>query len=639
MSVIFGRWNFDGAPPDTPCLDRVRSILAPYAPDHSHAYSGPGIDILCHLFHTTKESRSESQPLVTISGVLIAWDGRLDNRADLIRQLRKPISPDCGDISIVAAAYEQWNTACFAKLVGDWALSIWDPTSRSVVLAKDAIGPRQLYYRLTSDQLQWSTVLDALVLFSTTTFPLDEEYVAGWLFLLPATHLTPYVGINALAPGCYVRFNQKRRTLFEYWKFDPSKRIRYKTDTEYEDHFRTVFAQSLRRRLRSDTPILAELSGGMDSSSIVCVADRLMASGEADLPRLDTISYYDQSEPGWNEYPYFTKVEEKRGRSGHHIDVSPRNAWLFGPHTDRFMATPASSSNQTSASESFAACLLEQGNRVVLSGIGGDEVTGGIPTPSPELADLLATLRVGALAHQLKVWALNKRRPWFHLLTDAVGGFLPSALAGLLEHPRPASWLHPAFIRNHRAALAGYRQRVKFFGPLPTFQENLIALQFLQRQLGCSPLPMAPPYEKRYPYLDRDLLEFLYAVPREQLVRPGQRRSLMRRALVGIVPPEILNRRRKAYVARGPSAGLAAQWAAAIALTHQMATGALGIVQPEVFAEALRQLRNGREIPIVSVFRTLSTEMWLRNAIQSGHLTISRHQSGPMECPSIGAPG
>jgi asparagine synthase (glutamine-hydrolysing) len=637
MSVIFGRWNFEDVPPDTAYLDRIRSILALYAPDDSHTHSGSGVDILYHSFHTTKESRSESQPLVTTSGVVVAWDGRLDNRDDMIHQLQQPVPHECGDVAIVAAAYQQWNTGCFAKLVGDWALSIWDPTRQSLILAKDPIGPRQLYYRLGNDQLFWSTVLDALVLCSTTTFVLDEEYVAGWLSFFPATHLTPYVGIHAVSPASYVRFEKRRQTVTEYWGFDPSKRIRYKSDSEYEDHFRAMFTQSVRRRLRSDTPILAELSGGMDSSSIVCVADRLIAIGEADLPTLDTISYYDQSEPGWNEYPYFIKVEEKRGRSGHHIDVSPRNASLFGPHSDRFVPTPASSGNQNSASASFAACLLKQGNRVVLSGIGGDEVTGGIPTPSPELADLLATLRVGALAHQLKVWALNKRRPWFHLLFDAARGFFPSAFVGLAEHTRPAPWLRPTFIRNHRAVLAGYRQRIKFIGPLPTFQENVIALQFLQRQLGCSPLPTTPHYEKRYPFLDRDLLEFLYAVPREQLVRPGQRRSLMRRALVGIIPSEILNRRRKAYVARGPSAGVAAEWANAIALTHDMTIGALGIVQPEAFAEALCELRNGREIPIIPVFRTLSTEMWLRNAIQSGHLRISKHRPGPMKCPSIDA--
>ena len=97
-------------------------------------------------------------------------------------------------------------------------------------------------------------------------------------------------------------------------------------------------------------------------------------------------------------------------------------------------------------------------------------------------------------------------------------------------------WLQSSFVKRHRAALTGYPSRTKLFGPLPSFQDNLGTLDALRRQLARTALPFEPPFEKRYPYLDRGLLEFMFAIPREQLVRPTQRRSLMRRALVGIVP-------------------------------------------------------------------------------------------------------
>ena len=85
----------------------------------------------------------------------------------------------------------------------------------------------------------------------------------------------------------------------------------------------------------------------------------------------------------------------------------------------------------TEAARQFAACLLAQGNRVLLSGFGGDEVTGGVPTPIPELGDLLAGARFNRLARQLKTWALSKRKPWFHLFLETVQGFLPPAAVGL----------------------------------------------------------------------------------------------------------------------------------------------------------------------------------------------------------------
>ena len=175
---------------------------------------------------------------------------------------------------------------------------------------------------------------------------------------------------------------------------------------------------------------------------------------------------------------------------------------------------------------------------------------GGVPTPAPELENLLARAQFGALAHQLKVWALEKRKPWFHLFWEAARGFFPPALVGVPKYMRPAPWLQSSFVKRHWAALTGYPSRTKLFGPLPSFQDNLGTLDALRRQLARTALPFEPPYEKRYPYLDRSLLEFMFAIPREQLVRPTQRRSLMRRALVGIVPDEILNRKTKAFVAR-----------------------------------------------------------------------------------------
>jgi|SRR6266480_2909100 len=94
--------------------------------------------------------------------------------------------------------------------------------------------------------------------------------------------------------------------------------------------------------------------------------------------------------------------------------------------------------------------------------------------------------------------------------------------------------------------------RLSVFGPRPSFQANLNTLANLRRQINVNNLSKVACFEKRYPYLDRGLLEFVYSIPREQLVRPGQRRSLMRRALVGIVPKEILERRRKAFFVKKP---------------------------------------------------------------------------------------
>ena len=622
MSVQFGRWNFDGKPVDRDYLEKVKPVIALYGPDDGGSFAKTNVSILYRAFHTTKESRREVQPYVMASGAILTWDGRLDNRTELIRGLGDVMTSHSTDVEIVSAAYEYWRSDCFARLIGDWALSIWDANTRSLILAKDPIGTRHLHYSLDENQITWSTILDPLVLFADRSFALNEEYIAGWFSFFPAAHLTPYVGIHSVPPSSFVTIRAGTHGISKYWDFDRDNRIRYRTDAEYEEHFRFVFAEAVRRRLRSDSPILAELSGGMDSSSIVCMADTIIAHGAAATPRLDTLSYYDDSEPNWNERPYFTKVEEKRGRTGTHIDVGSQESFKFEFDSDHFAATPGSCGGRSSETgKQFAACMTSQGNRVVLSGIGGDEVMGGVPTPTPELEDLLARAKFRTLAHQLKVWALNKRKPWFYLLFEAARGFFPPALVGVPKHMRPAPWLHANFVKQNRAALQGYETRLRLFGPLPTFQDNVSTIEALQRQLGCDCLPSEPPYEKRYPYLDRSLLEFIYAIPREQLVRPGQRRSLMRQAHVSVFPDQLLNRKRKAFVTRGPRIGIAAELPHLLEVSHKMLMTSLEIADSTRFVEALQKTRQGAVVSIVALMRTLGIELWLR------HLT-TRHVLG-----------
>jgi asparagine synthase (glutamine-hydrolysing) len=613
VSVQFGRWKFDGEPLTPDHIEKVQMALVPYGPDGGDSYSRGGVDIIYRAFHTTKESRRETQPHVLTSGAVITWDGRLDNRADFIGLISDVLPNDSSDALIVAAAYERWGTGCLPKLIGDWALSIWNPNERSLILAKDSVGTHHLYYSLDERQVRWSSILDPLVLFAGKTFALDEEYVAGWFSSFPATHLTPYIGIHSVPPSYFVCLGKGRQAASKHWDFDPTKRIRYCADAEYEERFRSLFAQSVGRRLRSDAPILAELSGGMDSSSIVCMADNILAQGGAQTPGLDTVSYYSDSEPNWNERPYFTKVEEKRGRTGCHINVGSDQPFKFEFETDSFAATPGSASGYGMAAAQLAMYMTSHGNRVLLSGIGGDEVTGGVPTPIPELADLLASARFKTLAHQLKVWALSKRQPWFHLLLDTARAFLSPALVGLRAHMRPVPWLNGNFVKRHRAALRGYGSRLKFFGSLPSFQENVSALDALRRQLACLPLPSKPPFEQRYPYLDRDLLEFLFAIPREQLVRPGQRRSVMRRALVGLVPDEILNRKRKAFVVRAPITAISTECASLLERTQRMVSSSLRIVDSKQLCEVLQNARRSLEVPIIPLMRTFALETWLVN--------------------------
>ena len=557
---------------------------------------------------------------------MITWDGRLDNRAELINELCDSLTVNPTDVAIVAASYERWGAGCLPKLIGDWALSIWNPRERSVLLAKDPIGTRHLYYSFDNNQVSWSTILDPLVRLAGKTFALNEEYIAAWFSMFPAVDLTPCVGIHSVPPSSVVLLRPGRHTISRYWNFDPQKKIRYRTDAEYEEHFRTVFA-------RLSSAIFVPTVPFSQNSAVAGTPHRLSAwpipsSPAAPPTRLVSIPSPTTTTPNrtGTSAPISPKLKKSAGASaGTSTSVAqdPGKITTLEPPPEsphgRFVPTPGYDGR---ISPQFRMCMASQGNRVVLSGIGGDEVTGGVPTPTPELENLLARGQIGDLAHQLKVWALEKRKPWFHLFWEAARGFFPPALVGVPKYMRPAPWLQSSFVKRHWAALTGYPSRTKLFGPLPSFQENVGTLDALRRQLARTALPFEPPYEKRYPYLDRGLLEFMFAIPREQLVRPTQRRSLMRRALVGIVPDEILNRKTKAFVARSPMVAISNDWAHFAEMTQNMLSSSLGIVDPERISEALQKVRRGEEVPMITLRRTLFLEGWLKDLRALGIINL-----------------
>jgi asparagine synthase (glutamine-hydrolysing) len=617
VSILFGTWNFDGKPIERAYLEKAKSILAPYNKDGCVGEIGTDIAILCFPFHTTKESHREMQPHSSLSGAVYAWDGRLDNGRELAAELPLGLRKGATNIEIVAAAHARWSTDCFPKLLGDWALIVWDPHRRSLTLARDFVGARHLYYSIDAGHVTWSSVLDPLVLLAGKDPAINLEYAAGCLGSFPAAHLTPYAGIQSVPPCAFVLLKEGNLTVQKYWDFASGKQIRYRTDSEYEEHFRAVFRESVRRRLNSDRPVLAELSGGMDSSSIVCMADALLASEDGLAPRLDTLSYYSDSEPNWDEWSYFTAVEEQRGRVGCHIHLGEQGLFKFTFDTDRFTSTPGSNQPADVRSQ-IADYVAASGTRVLLSGIGGDEVLGGMPTPMPELCDLLARVKFRTLARRLKLWALDRRKPWLHLLVSTGLCFLPPTRFSVGEIRKPAPWLNRRFRSDHRAALMGYPKRLRLLGPLPTFQENLNTLEVIRRRLAWTTLSSEPQREKRYPYLDRTLLEFLYAVPREQFVRPGQRRSLMRRAMQGIVPEAILTRKRKSFIDRAPRVAIAAEWKNLVRSDASMVCASLGLIDETLLLQTMNRARAGLRVPVIPLVRTLILECWLRHLADRG---------------------
>jgi asparagine synthase (glutamine-hydrolysing) len=613
MSVQFGRRNFFGKPVDRDYCEKVCTLTDKYAVERTSIFLDGSLAMLFHPFHTTKESAFDHQPL-TKGGVSLTWDGRLDNREDLAQQLRLGPIETMADAAIILVAYEEWGVGCFSKLIGDWALVVWDARNETLYLSKDFIGTRQLYYHHEPTRITWSTILDPLVLLADEPLRISEDYVRDYLSGFGATKQTPYQGILTVPAGKYLVIRERQASEHLHFRFDPTSEIRYLGDQDYEEHFRSVFGEAVRRRLRSPFPVLAELSGGMDSSSIVSMADVLVSRAAAETPRLDTISYFDDQEPNWDERPYVSVVEKKRGKEGHHIEVGTTRGAFEAPR-DTFFPLPGYDRLAIHREFLFSTCLRESGSRVLLSGVGGDEFLGGVPTPVPELQDLLVRWQWFQMARRLFLWSLKKQTPWPQLAFETLEEFLPRPVRQLYQSPKLAPWLKKDFVSRHDGCL-GLRPDARMrWSPRPSFQSNLFRLTLLARHLDSAHLSPTSHCQITYPYLDRDLLAFLFAIPREQIMRPGERRSLMRRALSrGITPPEILARKRKAYVSRQPLVLVEHAFDSISQLLECALLVEYEWTDRQALFAQLAAMRAGNLAHVIPFFNLLKLELWLRNA-------------------------
>jgi asparagine synthase (glutamine-hydrolysing) len=631
MSVQAGIWNYDGGPAGQRLLNKISHELAQFGPDAEEKYSDGSVGMLYRAFHSTPESRAESQPYIAANGLVITWDGRLDNRDELLPQLRDYLQSDLTDVALVAAALERWGTECFGKLIGDWAIVVWSREKRELILARDYLGVRHLFYFHDARKIVWCSHLGPLAQ-SGKRFTVCDEYIAGYLVHHPDADLTPYREIRSVPPGKFVKVHDGKLTTHTYWSFDFRSCLRYKTDAEYEEPFRHLFRQAVRRRLRTDSPVLSELSGGLDSSSIVCMADDILARKDVSAQRLDTFSYYDSHEPSEDDFVHLTKIVEKRGGKAFRVDLKGAGDSLPFSYSS-FVATPGFG-YRAEVTSAFSRILELREYRVMLSGLGGDEMNGHPLNPRLLMADLLAGLQLKELGQQLIAWSLLTRKPLVHLFAGTLAQFMPAGVrARFSKGGKREKWINQSFAQKYKL---GVRQIGMFGAPgyfRPGSRESEAAVITLRRQLT----QIGPSLiDRRYPYLDQNLVEFLSIIPLTQLLQPGERRFLMRRALKDIVPAMILGRKTKASAARCYPITLEKHWAKVEKLLQSSFSSRLGYIDQDQLSATLLAMRHGHAPRhFLRQLKALSLELWLRDAEARGVISIPSPDSSMTACNLI----
>lgn len=540
---------------------------------------------------------------------VLEWDGRLDNRTELISQLRDSVDHSSTDIDIVMASYLRWGIDFLPHLIGDFALSLWEPSTRTLILARDAFGTRPIYYHANPHGILWSSDLASLIDVANITIEVDREYIASYLNSTPDLELTAYKAIQSVRPGSALIVRNDGIEKHEFWRPSAKREIRYQSDSEYEEHFRDLFRDAVRCRLRSDGPVWAELSGGLDSSSIVCMADRIIKSGEAETSRLETVSYVYDNSPASDERRFIGEVEAERGRAGHHFHED-ESVGRFLSLNFSGIVRPNPIYRFTARHDWVRARMQQTGSRVLLSGVAGDNLLWSGVEVSPQLADLLVQLKLPSLHRQVTRWSRATRDSYAETLwRRAVLPNLPThptrAAASTIIDPRFRKQIDLVDRTIDASETSGFK--------LPSTRTQARMLSSAIRAVASCYYRDRVLTEYRFPFLHRPLVEFLFAIPIDQKVRPGENRSLQRRALRHVLPPSILTRQSKRTSAEAICRTLANNWREVEWVFKEPRVCEYGFVDAAAFAETAKRMRHGMQNLNGELLSVLSVELWLRS--------------------------
>ena len=562
------------------------------------------------MLHTTPESIGERQPWeLAQAGLVVVADARIDNRRELIATLdarggwdRVPT-----DSQLILAAYERWGQECANRLVGDFAFAIWDSRDQSLFCARDPMGVKPFYYCRSDRLFVFASEIKGLLSLPEVPRRLNELQLACYLEAsLDDTEMTFYDRILRLPAATYLRIRPTGARVTSYWALGAVREVKLRDDREYSEAFREIFTEAVECRVRSAFPVGSTLSGGLDSSSIACIARDVLAPQRAPPPH--TFSAV---------FPNLPEDQRRVADESRYIDIVLASGG-FVPH--RIEA------DRLSPLHDLAAVLWHQdealigynlymhwglygaaegaGVRVFLDGLDGDACVGyGLDRLAQmardgdwagleyEVRALCETYReVGARPELLarghaalhldecaKQWRWGK---WTRAARELTRRFeiswrellIRHALRPLVPEPVLRAWrrlrghrprpllVSPNFAR--RVGFAEHMSKLDRHAERPPTSHAEAHWRGVRSPLYQYALEMADKgaarfrLEPRYPFFDRRLIEFCVALPLEQRLSQGWTRVILRRAMEGVLPAQVQWRAAKQDLSPNFSRGL-----------------------------------------------------------------------------------
>jgi asparagine synthase (glutamine-hydrolysing) len=543
LSVII---NWNGAPADCGLFDRCNQAAAHRGvPAATHVAGAVAMSSLA-------PAGGASRPALALdpeAGLALVLVGRIYDRQQLATDLGENGVHD--DAALILAAWKRWGSDCLTRLDGDFAFVLHDARRNTVIGARDAFGMHPLCYFFDARRVIAASEPRQVLAAGVPARPCEESIAA---YVASARHLyggprSFYEDVYRVEPGHFVEIQAAGARSTRYWQLDPDRQLAERNDEDMAARVRELMIDSVRRRMPDAGPYACAVSGGFDSSTVAALLGRAVGSGNGG-PALETFSF-ELRDLESDEPELIEAVVRDLGTNHHHIYLDEDNVFSVLPQMLAACDEPTFDMGLLYLwrKKEFAA---RQGVRVMLSGLGGDELFVG---QFHFLSDLLRSLRLPTLWKELRgVYPVDRykgQRTSLAKLLRAyvVGPLIPRptkrlARRLLLGQGTVPPWIAPSLAQ--RVALAdrieegperlyddAYRQDCH-----EVFKSSLLAVTLpLHESLGA-----AFGIETRFPLLDRRLVEYLFAAPREQKIRFGEVRGIQRRAMRGLLPDAVLTR-------------------------------------------------------------------------------------------------
>ena len=591
-------------------------------------------DTTAALGHAWLNTTDESGPgPLTMGGgkLAITADCRLDNRDELLAKLGIRDS-SVADATLLMRAYLRWGEVCPAHLQGDFAFAIWDSERRTLFCARDHFGVKPFHYHSTDRRFVFASEIGPILGVDGVSSRISEHQISGFLAgLADDPQSTPYTDVFRLPARHSLTVTAQQVVLRRYWQIEPS---RSPMRSDAAEEFGHLFSQSVRNRMRGTLAVGAMLSGGLDSSSIACVAG--MQNAAERKPKLPAFSLIFERGSPMDERPFIDAV-----LGAHELDGTMIAVGNYAPFAEfeRILKEQEGTflAPGLSLTRGIYRAARSKGMKVLLDGHGGDEVVSQGHGHLHELANTGKWIELWRELHgAANTYGDGKIGMYYQFLTlygpawrlaklkHAMNRALNKIWRDPVKGRRAPSWrglINPDLAK--RTDLVDRFHRAGYMPSTVSVSEALTHRWILSNGVVEHAFEVLDKsaanfgVEPRYPFWDKPLVEFCLALPGEEKLHNGFGRYVLRRAMEGILPPPVQWRRDKIDFKSNLVRGMLGNHRDLLdsVLVSDASLIAPYVNLPEVTAAYARISRQPAEatLPDVQyVWRSIALSLWLR---------------------------